>query len=227
MSHHTVHSERSAGYFRNIMDRSLSEPGLSPDDRLLIWISSASAAVHEEFLQESLRRALTAGLPVIQIKEVILQNYLFCGFPVAIEGLSMLSRLLPETAASDMNFDDQRDEETQNHDGLSLCRKVYDQNYERLMDNMSAMSTDLKTWMIREGYGKVLSRPVLPIRTREFCIVAALITIGRSRQLHSHLRGALNVGASTSQLNAVLETVRPFVREDFLSDAETLLEKLT
>ncbi len=227
MLHHVVQPERSGAFFRTAMDRYCLEPGLAPADRLLIWISSASAVVDEDFLRESLRKALEERTPVLQIKEVILQNYLFCGFPVAIEGLAMLASFLPEFGATDVNYDEPRDEETQNRDGLALCRKVYGRNYERLMNNMSILSSDLKDWMIREGYGKVLSRPVLPILTREYCIVSALITLGRTRQLHSHFRGTLHIGGTLDQLRSVLESIRPFVPEIRISEAENLLEKLS
>lgn len=206
------------------MEESLSYPGLTIEERFLIWIASASAAVHLPLLEAALRLALTRGVRVLEAKEAILQNYLFCGFPVAIEGLIVLSDVRRALSLEDMNYDEFRDDAAQMIDGTELCRRVYDGNFDRLMDNMDGLSRDLRSWMIREGYGKVLSRPVLPMVTRELCIVAALVTIGRHRQLHSHLRGAINVGASVDQLRAVVTTIRPLVPDVHAAEAEALLE---
>jgi 4-carboxymuconolactone decarboxylase len=61
--------------------------------------------------------------------------------------------------------------------------------------------------MLVEGYGKVLGRPGLSLRRRELCIVAMLARQGRrvERQLYSHLRGALNAGASRAEVDEALE----------------------
>ncbi len=225
MPHHTVRTERPADFLHRTITESLRYPGLSAEDRLLVWISSAASTVQPEVLDTALRLALTGGISVLQAKEVILQNYLFCGFPAAIEGLIVLSDVRTTLSLEDMNYEEPRDDAAQERDGTQLCRRVYGDHFDRLMDNMTGLSRDLQTWMIREGYGKVLSRPVLPIVTRELCIVAALATTGRTRQLHSHLRGALHVGASISQLRTVIDTIRPLIPDGHAADADTLLEK--
>jgi 4-carboxymuconolactone decarboxylase len=67
--------------------------------------------------------------------------------------------------------------------------------------------------MITEGYGKVLSRPGLDLPRRELCVIAACAAAGQARQLHSHLRGAQNVGAPpewvTDTLDALAGVVSP------------------
>lgn len=62
--------------------------------------------------------------------------------------------------------------------------------------------------MVVEGYGKVLGRPGLALELRELCIVAMLAVLNVPRQLYSHLRGALNAGASRERIEAALETAR-------------------
>ena len=59
--------------------------------------------------------------------------------------------------------------------------------------------------MVEEGYGKVLSRPPMGEITRELCIVSLLGAAGHDRQLHSHLLGALNVGAPPESVEEALE----------------------
>jgi len=81
-------------------------------------------------------------------------------------------------------------------DGEATCSAVYGTMYERLRQNIRALHPQLDDWMITEGYGKVLSRPGLDLQRRELCIVAACAAQDQDRQLHSHLRGALNVGVA-------------------------------
>ena len=59
--------------------------------------------------------------------------------------------------------------------------------------------------MVGEGYGKVLGRPGLDLATRELCIAALLAVLRTPRQLYSHLRGALNAGAETAEVEEVLQ----------------------
>ncbi len=69
--------------------------------------------------------------------------------------------------------------------------------------------------MIQEGYGKVLSRPALDLVTRELCVVAALAVTSWEPQLHSHMRGALNAGASPPEVEAALEAGLEFGSEEY------------
>jgi protein required for attachment to host cells len=62
--------------------------------------------------------------------------------------------------------------------------------------------------VVVEGYGKTLSREGLNLQHRELLIVAALAALGWTRQLYSHLRGAMNVGASQDECRAVLDILR-------------------
>jgi 4-carboxymuconolactone decarboxylase len=57
-----------------------------------------------------------------------------------------------------------------------------------------------------DGYGRTLSRPQLDLVRREFCSVAMLVPQDAPRQLHSHLKGALNAGATVEQVDDVLRT---------------------
>jgi 4-carboxymuconolactone decarboxylase len=90
--------------------------------------------------------------------------------------------------------------------GLETCKKIYTDVFEKMMQRLGDTSPELASWMIVEGYGKVLSRPQLDVCTRELVNVAVLTVMGRPRQLYSHLRGALNTGAGETEITDALET---------------------
>jgi 4-carboxymuconolactone decarboxylase len=144
--------------------------------------------------------AFAEQISVIKVKEIILQNYLFCGFPNVIEALIVLNRVLHDNKLVDEDYDERRNAEEILKDGLDLCRQIYGKNYTKLIQNMNHLSSDLSQWMIMEGYGKVLSRPILSPRERELAVIAALAVMRRERQLISHIRGAVHVGSNRNEI---------------------------
>ncbi len=65
------------------------------------------------------------------------------------------------------------------------------------------LGPELADWILEEGYGRVLSRPVLSIRERELIVVAVLAALRLPLQLESHVRGALRVGATAAEVAAM------------------------
>jgi len=100
-----------------------------------------------------------------------------------------------------------------------VCEAVYGGQYRKLRRNIAELHPDMEAWMVTEGYGKVLGRPGLPLATRELCIVALLVGLDAEPQLFSHLRGALNAGASPDQVEATLREAGRSVSADRRSSA--------
>jgi 4-carboxymuconolactone decarboxylase len=84
---------------------------------------------------------------------------------------------------------------------------VYGRAYHKLLLNLRALHPALEDLVLVDAYGKVIGRPGLDLRRRELTTVAAIAVLGAAEQLHSHLRGALNTGASPAEVDAVLELV--------------------
>jgi 4-carboxymuconolactone decarboxylase len=157
------------------------------------------AARDREGLEAALREcALRADAE--KVEEVILQGYLFLGYPSALNAFG-LWRAISRRKAGPALIDPPGAWEER---GERICQVVYGGQYERLRVNVRAMHPDMERWMVVEGYGKVLGRPGLDLVTRELCIVALLAVLGAPRQLYSHLRGALNAGAAPEDVARVL-----------------------
>jgi len=156
-----------------------------------------------EFKQEILR-CLDTGINIHEIQETIIQTYLFDGYPAALEGLITLRKTIGD------KYESQPAEPITENSmkewilrGESTCRKIYSSNFEKLMKNVKDLSPDLANWMLWEGYGKVLSRGSLDLKTRELINVAILAVKDYPRQLHSHLKGALNVGVKSELVDTL------------------------
>ena len=174
---------------------------LAHDTIALIRLSAVLAAGSEEDVRAALVIA-RERTPHPWIEELLLQTYLFAGFPRALNGMREWRRLQPKPASPSKRETDVRAL------GEKTCAAVYGEMYERLRTNIRALHPDLDDWMIMEGYGKVLSRPELDLQRRELCIVAACAATGQDRQLQSHLHGARNVGVAESVIGAALDSLR-------------------
>lgn len=166
--------------------------------------------------ESTIRTALAAALQSVRavwVEELILQTYLFAGFPRALNAAREWRRLSGLTAPADdegVEYDTARWLER----GLTTCKAVYGRFYERLRENIRDLHPALDTWMIVEGYGKVLGRPGLDLARRELCVVAACAVAGQDRQLHSHLHGALHAGASAQAVSETIDALRDLVDDD-------------
>jgi len=185
-----------------------NEPGpaslrqLDDETRALVRLSAIVAAGTERDIRDALSTA-TSEIPAVWVEELLLQSYLFAGFPRALNAMREWRRFQPLAISTSVH----KSVEQWQFDGEATCSAVYGTMYERLRQNIRALHPQLDEWMITEGYGKVLSRPGLDLQRRELCIVAACAAQDQDRQLHSHLRGALNVGVAPSVVSAAIDAL--------------------
>ena len=172
------------------------------------------------------RAALVEGLDVVSgswVEELILQSYLFCGFPRSLNAMREWRRLTGQHALPPV---EEQDLDEWRRRGEATCERVYGAMYDRLRVNIRALHPELDDWMIVEGYGKVLSRPALDLRRRELCIVAACAASRQDRQLHSHLHGAVNVGVAPEVVTEAIDALDGVVSESDLTSARLLWRRV-
>jgi hypothetical protein len=151
-----------------------------------------------------LRTQLPDGLPPQVAYEIVLQSYLFFGYPQAIESLRIFSATAAKLGLTWQARDDALTAEAIRRRGEDLCRRIYSPNYEQLVGNMRLISAELSDWMISEGYGRVLSRPGPESIEREIASIVFLSCSQHPVQLFSHVRGARNLGAGSDRLIAAV-----------------------
>jgi 4-carboxymuconolactone decarboxylase len=175
--------------------------------RGLALAAAAAAAGRRDLTRAVLRVVLARGGDPEAVREVLLQTYLFAGYPRAINALAELATLAPVPEPAPLPLSPAPGEGSGwSRDGEALCRRIYGSRYPKLREVMGRISPDLGRWMVVEGYGKVLSRPRLDSRVRELTAVAALVPLDVPDQLRAHLRGALRVGASGDEVVGTLRT---------------------
>jgi 4-carboxymuconolactone decarboxylase len=202
--------------------RAATLSALDDATRRLIRVAAIIAGGSEGEVRDALADA-ESNVPATWIEELLLQTYLFAGFPRALNAFREWRRRIPAPPESGAPAIDVAEWERR---GRETCRAVYGRMYDKLRHNIEALHPALDSWMIVEGYGKVLSRPGLDLPRRELCIVAACVASGQERQLHSHLHGALNVGVPAAVVRESLDALQPVVGGDRLAAARLLFERV-
>ncbi len=197
---------------------------LDDPTRALIRLSAVITAGSELEVRAALAASQGAATPDTWIEELILQSYLFAGFPRALNAAREWRKSQGEGAAPrSPNIDDLPPTlDAWRERGEATCATIYGRFYEKLRANITALHPALDDWMIVDGYGKVLGRPGLDLARRELCIVAACVAAGQDRQLHSHLHGALHAGAAMDVVTEALSALYGVVDAGYAGSARML-----
>ncbi len=185
---------------------------LDAETAALVRLAAVLAGGSEAEVRAELS-AVNGVVNPIWVEEVILQTYLFAGFPRALNAARDWRRISGRSAPTPAD-DGERDVMDFSERGETTCATVYGEFYDRLRVNIRGLHPALDRWMITEGYGKVLGRPLLDLARRELCVVAACAIARQDRQLHSHLHGAVNAGATVDVVSAALQAVAPLIGDD-------------
>ena len=173
----------------------------------LIDLAAVLAAGSEVEMRASLEAAAKSAIDPVWVEELVLQTYLFAGFPRTLNGMRLWRRASNRVAETS-DFEESALRSVWTTRGEDTCENVYGTLYKRLRANIRTLHPALDTWMI-DLYGRVLGRPGLDLKRRELCIVAACAALEQDRQLHSHLHGAINAGASPEEVDDTLRIVSP------------------
>jgi 4-carboxymuconolactone decarboxylase len=190
------------------------QDSLDPQTRDLVRFAAAIAQGYEPELRERVGPLRASQVPTVWVEELLLQSVLMVGYPRALIALTIWRKFSGVPAPdTDPDQDYERSGEWARR-GEELCAVVYGENYRKLRDNVRSLHPAVDSWMVTEGYGRTLARSGLDLRLRELCTVAQTAVLETPRQLHSHLRGALNAGATFGQIDGALSIVNPLLSFD-------------
>ncbi len=95
--------------------------------------------------------------------------------------------------------------------GLAVLDSISAESGRAMIANMRVLAPALADWAVEFGYGDVVSRPGLDLRTRQLATVAALTALGTAGpQLRAHLNGAINVGCTPLEIIEVIQQMVVF-----------------
>ena len=175
----------------------------------LVRVAAAVARGRVPELEARFAGAREARVPGLWLEELLLQSMLVVGYPLALVAFGVWRDVAGPAPVEGDGAEDlaHADWESWAARGAAVCREVYGRAYHKLLVNLRALHPALEDLVLVDAYGKVIGRPGLDLKRRELCTVATTALLGTGEQLHSHLRGALNTGASGAEVEAVLALV--------------------
>jgi 4-carboxymuconolactone decarboxylase len=183
-----------------------STMSLDPKTLALVRIAAATATGDEAKLRERMIAARAAEVPPLWVEELLLQSFLNVGYPLALVAFGVWRSLAgppKETGESIAHPEWER----WTARGVEACAEVYGRTFHKLLLNLRALHPAIEPLVVVDAYGKILGRPGLDPKRRELCTLAAIAMQNTPRQLHAHLRGALNTGSTRDEVDEVIAVV--------------------
>jgi 4-carboxymuconolactone decarboxylase len=95
--------------------------------------------------------------------------------------------------------------------GLAIRNRVMGKAYtDAAFASPNPLEQDVQRLLTEFGYGAVWARPGLEIKTRSLITVALLAALNRPEELRHHVRGALNLGLTETEILEALIQVLPY-----------------
>jgi 4-carboxymuconolactone decarboxylase len=90
--------------------------------------------------------------------------------------------------------------------GEVLLNKIHGAHTgEAIVSALDGICPDLADMTIEWGFGEIVSRTGIDLKTRELVTIASCVTLGYAQpQLKAHIEGALNVGATKDEIVEVI-----------------------
>jgi len=87
---------------------------------------------------------------------------------------------------------------------MSVREKIWGKHAGRIAELLDEIDPDLSRYIQEFAYEEVMARPGLDLKTRELLAITALIALGNPDELKTHIRGALNNGASVREIRETI-----------------------
>jgi 4-carboxymuconolactone decarboxylase len=89
--------------------------------------------------------------------------------------------------------------------GLKMLDRIHGRAGRDVLDKLAETAPELSKFVIAFAFGEIYARPQLSLRERQIATVASIATLGHSLpQLKAHLKGALNLGITETEILEVL-----------------------
>jgi len=182
--------------------------GLDQQTLALIRIAAATATGDEARLHQRMVAARAVDVLPLWVEELLLQSFLNVGYPLALVAFGVWRSVTGGGPPRDTGESIAHPEWCRwTERGVEACSEVYGRTYHKLLLNLRALHPAIEPLVVVDAYGKILGRPGLDSKRRELCTLAAIAMLDAPRQLHAHLRGALNTGSTREEVDTVLAIV--------------------
>ena len=155
-------------------------------------------------LEPAIQSGLDAGLTVNQIKEALSQLYAYTGFPRSLNALGVLKKV---SDAGNYELGEDSSPLPADYDALKEGTRVQTMLVGKAFNYDFAPATDY--YLKAHLFGDIFARDSLTYADRELITVSALSGLENVMpQLQAHVRGALNMGLTETQLRNIPKALK-------------------
>lgn len=197
-------------------------------------ISSSVAKGDLGKLKPALQAALSDGLTINEIKEVIVHLYAYCGFPRSIQGLITFLSVVEERKTNGITDKTGKtaspiDQSTDKYSrGAKVLETLTGVPYSPPTSGYGAFSPEIDTLLKEHLFADIFERDVLSYQDREITTISALLGLGGvDRMLRGHMSIALNIGITEAQLTDLLNVVERQIGKNEADVGREIFSELT
>jgi 4-carboxymuconolactone decarboxylase len=178
----------------------------SLDVKAVAWarLAAGIAKGGEDLLRKRFAAARGAGIPARWVEELLLQSFLNVGYPLTLAAFGVWREMVPEVADAGGEALDHAKHNQWKARGVGAAEGVYGRTYQKLLTNLRALHPAVEHLVVTDAYGKILAREGVDAKWRELATLSAIAMLDAPNQLHAHLRGALNLGWTREEIDALL-----------------------
>lgn len=199
----------------------------------IIPIAAYTAKGELEQLKPAINEGLDAGLTVIEIKEIMVHLYAYCGFPRSIRGLQTSMGVLDERKAR--GIDDETgteaspvsDEISRYERGKKNLEELLGRSLNGPQSGYAAFAPVIEIFLKEHLFADLFDRDVLTFAERELVTISVLSSIGGVEpMLRSHLSICLNLGFTPEQLIEFVDIIKSTIGKKEAKDALSVLNEV-
>lgn len=176
--------------------------GLNMQEKEIVAVAQLTALGIIPQLKVHLHSILNVGVAPEEVKEILLQMAVYCGFPKSLNALFALKEIL--ASSEQLAASSPADEFDRHNRGACSLNALHPGQTEVLKEQYGDFLPQMSEWTVDFAFGDIYSRPGLCSYKRQLATVAALSALGNaSSQLKFHLGGALKAGITEEALKTM------------------------
>ncbi|PKL67669.1 MAG: carboxymuconolactone decarboxylase [Methanobacteriales archaeon HGW-Methanobacteriales-1] len=182
-----------------------SRPGTSLKQKEVAVVAALTAMGNAApQLKVHINGAINVGCSIEELVEIMIQMSVYCGFPAAINGITVLKEVIKER---DIKFNpvSQNSGENRFKTGKKWLEKLEEGHIQELKEKLDPIAPDMVNYIIEHAYGSVYNRKSLEANFRQIATISALTVKGTDApQLRFHIKAGLSTDLTKDE---IIETI--------------------
>ncbi|MBM9548252.1 carboxymuconolactone decarboxylase family protein [Leptospira sp. 201903074] len=207
-----------------------SNQSLTLRQQHIVTIAAFTAKGKTIELNPILHEGLDFGLTISEVKEILVHTYAYAGFPRSLNGLNVLMQVLKEREKNGIKDKLGTDARplTTNKSKLEIGTEIQTQLIGApIRGEVYTFAPVIDQFLKEHLFADIFSRDSLDFQSREIATISILASIGDAEaQLRSHMKVALNVGLTESQLRHLVSILELKVSWQDGQEAKNILDHI-